>query len=378
MGPGEPPKKATKSVNNTNNRSANIQYNVPTHNTFDKLNQANTNKNPKQTAPKPAPITITQKNINIREIADKINVNYTLKMLGIGTKIFLDTNDDRMLVEQSLVEKNIEFFSHPTTDQKTFKTVLRGLPELPTDNIIACLKDNNNISAQKVTMFKTNSTNKIYLIEFNKNDINKADLSRIKVVYNHIVHWEPYRKTKRGPTQCRKCGMYGHGMSHCHRITTCLYCGDKHDTSKCPLSAVNNKNANPIYKCANCVGNQLAHNHRSDDPDCPSRKKYLDSRTSSRTKPRPHIQIQSRFTQQQQPQQQQQLQQQQSFAFKSTADAVKFGMGTNPINNNNNNNLWSFAEVSQILFDSITELEKCKTKFDQLRVIASLLNNVCK
>lgn len=40
--------------------------------------------------------------------------------------------------------------------------------------------------------------------------------------------------------------------------------------------------------------------------------------------------------------------------------------------------LFTFAEVSNILFTCINELEKCTNKFDQLKVIANLLGNVYK
>lgn len=373
---GSPPLRKTlkSSANSAGSNRGRPAYNIPIKNSFDKLRVMSTQRTSSQkpSAPKPAPITITQKNIDIGEILNKIEAGYTLKRLGIGIKIYSDTAAQRETIKETLVKANIEFFSHPTNDNKTFKIILRGLPEVPTDSIVSSLKDNNNITPLKVTMFKTTSSNKLYLIEFTKGEVNKADLVQIKVVYNHIVHWEQYRKTNKGPTQCRKCGMYGHGMSHCNRSTICLFCGDKHDTLGCPLSSQNNKKANPIFKCVNCVHNQLPHNHRSDDSSCPSRKKYLELRNNRNnagnkvprshgiTHTAQHVNTRS---------------QQQTYTFKSTAEAVKFG---SLASNENSNELMSFAEVSQILFDRISELEKCKTRFDQLRVIASILNNVCK
>lgn len=254
---GSPPRRKTiKSSTTSNNTSkGSLGYTISTRNSFEKLQLKSLSKNNthEPNTPKPAPITITQKNTNVGEILGKIEANYTLKRLGIGIKIYTDTAAHRELIKETLLEANIEFFSHPTNDNKMFKAILRGLPEIAIDSIVSSLKNNNNITPQKVTMFKTSSGNKLYLVEFTKGEINKSELDQIKVVFNHIVHWEHYRKTKKGPTQCRKCGMYGHGMSHCNRSTICLVCGDKHDTIACPLSSQNNKNANIIFKCINCV-----------------------------------------------------------------------------------------------------------------------------
>lgn len=44
---------------------------------------------------------------------------------------------------------------------------------------------------------------------------------------------------------------------------------------------------------------------------------------------------------------------------------------------NANNNVWSFEECANILFDSVERLQQCKTKFEQLKVIADLLKHAC-
>lgn len=52
-------------------------------------------------------------------------------------------------------------------------------------------------------------------------------------------------------------------------------------------------------------------------------------------------------------------------------------MNTNT-NTNTQGDLWSFSEVAKILMQSINQLSKCRTKMDQLSVIASMLENACK
>lgn len=47
--------------------------------------------------------------------------------------------------------------------------------------------------------------------------------------------------------------------------------------------------------------------------------------------------------------------------------------GERPNVNASENDLFTFEEVSEMLFDSISELSQCKTKLDQLKVVAKLL-----
>lgn len=44
---------------------------------------------------------------------------------------------------------------------------------------------------------------------------------------------------------------------------------------------------------------------------------------------------------------------------------------------NTDNNLWLFAEVSNILLSSINQLKSCKSKLEQLEVIARLIQHAC-
>lgn len=63
---------------------------------------------------------------------------------------------------------------------------------------------------------------------------------------------------------------------------------------------------------------------------------------------------------------------------KADSSRQKANVNNDEVNVNNignANDLWSFAQVSEILLNSLNDLAKCKSKFDQIRVIANILQN---
>lgn len=341
---------------------------------------------------KPAPITVTDVNQYKRldEIVKSLNVKYRYKFIGIGIKVFMNTDEDRQKVESKLIEGNVEFYSHPTQREKVFKIVLAGLPDISTDELKKSLVNENNLNPLKIIKLETKGYNKLYLLHLNKNDISKNDIKDINVVYNHIIQWRPFRSKKRGPTQCFKCGMYGHGMSFCHRQTSCFLCSKNHETKSCPLSSNNNENTQAIFRCMNCARHGLPAAHRANDHQCPARGKYITAKTNKN----PHNTMSQKNKSMTQLINTEatplfQIAPTPPIMTKSYATAVRSSINsstnnrTNFDNNcqnnlNNSETLWSFEEVTNILLTSINELSQCKTKFDQLRVITNILQNVCK
>lgn len=353
-------------------------YTVDTSNRFDKLTDQKVKPKAKDSGsiPKPPPIIVTDSKFNPSEAFKVTKVNLRIKLISIGVKLFGDTSTDYDKIINLLKEQQIEFFTHGSSSEQTFKSVLRGLPEIPIDTIASCLAW-NNVKPCKITMFKTSSPNKIYLVEFNKGAITKSDLAKIRTVYHHVVQWESYIKTKKGPTQCRNCGMFGHGISNCNRLASCLLCGEKHAIDKCPLTVTDA--AEIVYKCMNCAKNNLPHSHRSDNDACPSRKRYMELRSSANKPKNKTVHYTNNSARSSPTFNTTTTSTPRTHSSQSYANAFKFG-SSNSVHdtNNDNNTLWSFEEVSDILFNSISELEACKSKFDQLRVIANLLKNACK
>lgn len=250
-------------------------------------------------------------------------------------------------------------------------------------------------------MFNTPSHNKLYLCHLNKNDVNMKTLKTIKVVYHHIIEWQPYKPQKNSPTQCYRCCMYGHGARSCSRYVVCLLCSGNHLSKECTLITPNT--TNPTYKCFNCASANIPDTHKANDVNCPFRAKYEAAKEKTRDKnkrtplssrqpthnrnngseqrnkyvlapqPPPMKVSFADATAQRSTQHRTQPSAQTSshHAFAQTSSQHSFTPS------NTEDNLWSLAEVSQLLRQSINELKQCKTKFDQLTVIANLLQYAC-
>lgn len=361
-------------------RPSKIQANVPTSNSYNILGSSKSNRkvDSNKSVAKPAPITITSKNNNIKHIFKEMKVNY--KIISIGTKIFCENESDRLKAIKLLETNKLQYFTHPSGKSKVFKVVLCGLPELNTDLILESLKDKNNIIPVNISMFKSDSDNKLYLLHFHKNEVSKADLQCVKVVHDHIVKWRPFKPNIKGPTQCFKCGMFGHGATHCGRGPSCLQCGCEHETKDCPHASVTNENEPFIYKCVNCANRKLPSNHKATDSSCPARLDYIAIRRKGSISKNLNSRnsISANYTNERfnNPN----VNQRQTFAdVLKTKPSTSIRQKNVPNVNNHftNNNLWNFTEITEILFECIDELSQCKNKLDQLRIIARLLQNAC-
>lgn len=373
---------------------------VPLTNRFNALNEGDNNIAEDDSSPKKitvSPIVITDHSTNIDTITKELKIDCQPKILSIGRKNFCKSIEDKNKLIKALKTQKHHFFSHPENENKVFKAILTGLPQIEIKEITDCLTTEHQISPSKVIMFNTNSPNKTYLCHFNKSDVDMKKLNTIKVIYHHIVNWLPFKPKQRGPTQFFRCCMYGHGASTCNRYIACLLCSGAHETKLCPQQSAQS----PVYKCYNCFSANLNHNHKATDPDCPFRSKYELARNNMREKSKrntlnqtiassgPHKQkyiiaptpapltvsfasqlaSSSRSAAHAHPQRQQQTQS--SSPFVSSHSQRTFS-------NNNSNGLFTIEELTDILFNSINELEKCTSKFDQLRVITNILRNVCK
>lgn len=386
------PRKTTKrsssldlsTVKKRTHKAFKADYSIPTSNKFSAL-ATGSPKVQVEKPIKPAPITVTDKT-DIVGFLKGAKITYRLKIVSVGTKIFVDNETDFNAICAELSAKNIEFYTHPFGETKTFKLVLSGLPETPTKEIIDCLKAQNNITADKIIMFNSNGMYKRYLIHFNPKENSKSEVINVKVILNHVIKWLPVKNNRRGPSQCLRCAMYGHGISTCNRKPICLLCGDSHEAKDCKFGNEEN-NDQRIFKCHNCKADNLQHNHRANDPQCPARQKYIEIKTAANGK-------RAQITRQQQQYSHEAtnfppLRQLNpapipppltlSFAHAAKSKPSRLNTGELPQRGNGNeNDMFSFAELSNILFSCINELEKCTNKYDQLKVIANLLSNVCK
>lgn len=363
-----------------------------------------------------APIVITDHETNIQPIFDDLKLDCKIKIVSVGRKIFPASIDDKnKIIEEIKKNEQISFFSHPEKDDKIFKVVLSGLPAIETKHIEESIKEQLKVQPTKVTMFETKSNNKLYLLHFNAAHVNKKTLEPVKYIYHHVVKWLPYKPKRNGPTQCYRCLMFGHGASQCNRYTVCMLCAGPHLAKDC-LTHTNETNTE--FKCFNCFSAKIAHNHKANDVNCPFRQKYEEARNNARNKRAPNQRTQANTQTSTQantvrmvpPRRPTQLpipsrptfadyartttpstshtqfdttatthnhpHTQTNTRYHNPSTSTNFAPGDS-FNGNPSNNLWTFAECSNILFDSIERLQKCNSKLEQLKVIADLLKHAC-
>lgn len=349
-----------------------VDYSIPINNRFSALPNQDA-KAKAQKPPAPAPITITDK-FDPTQVLKTLKIQFRLKIISVGTKIFTNKVEDFNLLCKKLNELKVEFYTHPPDRTKFFKLMLHGLPEVPTDDIIEQLNSQNNVKASKIVMLRSDSSFKRYIVQFDPKENSKADVKNVKVILNHIISWLPVRKYNRGPTQCLNCGMFGHGISACFRKPKCILCGGDHEFKNCTFDSESNDQR--IFKCHNCKINNLPHNHKANDSQCPSRLKYIEIKAKANKKS------------------------DQNPNTRYVHSAISFPPLPPPLNrtfadaarpqkqfqtnirhahsNENDNELFTFAEISEIMLNCVNDLTKCTCKLDQLKVIANLLSNVCK
>ena len=167
------------------------------------------------------------------------------------------------------------------THNNSFKLMLFGLPQISLESLKSEFKDAFNIellNVKEITTTRSDPDDALYMMEFNRSQITKHSVIKIKYVYGTVVHWRSPQRRSRGPTECSKCAMYCHGSENCFKAEACLGCGGAHDYSNCQLNKTT-EDGPVIYKCFNCMEMKFkTANHRADDPHCPSRKEYLQIR----------------------------------------------------------------------------------------------------
>lgn len=227
------------------------------------------------------PPIIVDGTISFSNVLKMLGKQYIFQRMSIGTKII---SPSLVLYEEATKKLKLvgfTFYTHQLQDNKKFKLVLFGLPKLEIATINDEFKQTHNIqpvSIKEISTKRSSVDDALYMIEFDKQQVSKREIHKIRYFNGIVVKWRNPIKGKKGPTQCNKCAMYGHGSSNCHRSPVCSACAGNHDVSTCPLSKTQHQGP-VVYKCFNCVKKKLSNvNHKADDPKCPCRQEYLDIR----------------------------------------------------------------------------------------------------
>lgn len=259
-----------------------------------------------------------------------------------------------------------------------FKVVMYGHPKTDPNDLKSYFVKELNIETNAVYEIKTKSgdpNNAIFLFHFNKSAITMSDLSKVKVVNHTVVRWAPYSPKLKGPTQCRSCTMYGHGAENCHRKPICLYCASTtHEANKCALNPLNPAAAKSgtVFRCHSCHSKQLPSNHMANDPMCPERNNYLAIRNnlnSRNARKQNSNRNESQFVH---PTNNSRIKR--NVPPNLTRPTLSYADSVKQSNlNEDSGDLFSMTDLLSIFKNAVNDLKKCRSKLDQIQVIASLL-----
>lgn len=336
-------------------------------------------KNPKdkEKIPKIPPINLIKvKYEKAVEILKTENIkDYSVKLTTLGCRISLNSQTNFILLKSKLRELKVEFFTYEVPEDKPVKLVLSGLPLVDTSKLETCLKDKGVSGIQEIKVMTVRKfkfeTEHLYLIHFAKSEFDMTYIRQIKSLENLIVHWDYYNK-RMGPTQCRRCQMFGHGTKNCNIEPRCVVCGDKHDTKQCPHPKPDFKNGQPTpdyVRCINCN-----ESHQANYQGCKKLKEYIeiknrmnDRNAGRKTKQNysysegnfPAINGNQRILRGNQ--------NSQNFEKISYSNVL-----TQNNQNSNNQSLFSFEEITMLVQEVVDKLGQCETRRDQFNVITSL------
>lgn len=183
------------------------------------------------------------------------------------THIICSTLEDKQIITKSLAEKLFVFHSFAEPNEKKKVFVLKGFyydlslnQEQNLSAIYKILKD-SGVECQKITFLSKNVDYPIYLVHFNNQDINVLTLKqKHRAIDGLLVKWETISNSKKRPTQCFRCQLYGHSASNCNRPYRCVKCTNEHEPGKC-----SRQTREGTASCINCKGD-----HSANSSVCPN------------------------------------------------------------------------------------------------------------
>jgi hypothetical protein len=200
---------------------------------------------------------------------------------GGRASVKTSTSQDREALLKGLREKDHQFHTFSTAEEKMKKTVIRGLPALDEKDILEDIKE-QGLDVQKVVRMTTKGSNAIYIAYFGAQQQMGVVKDTLRVICCCRVKLDRYRpRGAAAGTQCFRCQSFGHAARNCNNLARCVKCKEQHATSDCPK-----KTREEPADCCNCGGQHPA-NYRQ----CPRRQQYVAS-VSARTR-RPQTQTRS-------------------------------------------------------------------------------------
>lgn len=179
-----------------------------------------------------------------QQIKDATNKKFAIKFTKNNTIIQFDDLDDYKTYKKKLeANKDLDWHTYSTAEEKTHAFIVRGLDHLPEpEEIKEELESTYKIKVKQIHPMKT-SFRPLYMV-VTATDLTLQQLKKIRYLSYVHVTWERRRTTTK-IIQCRRCCQWGHATTNCYRQHKCMYCAGNHQAKNCTSK-------DGPRKCVNC------------------------------------------------------------------------------------------------------------------------------
>lgn len=144
-------------------------------------------------------------------------------------------------------ENSINYHTFSESNEKVSIFVIKNFIPMKNEDLLTKLIE-MEVPAKKVTQIGKNKENPVFLIQFEKNQVEFNTLQyNHNIIDNIIVKWEKFNYKKKPPAQCHNCQAYGHSARNCGRAYKCVKCINVHRPGECERKTTE---GNP--QCSNC------------------------------------------------------------------------------------------------------------------------------
>lgn len=247
-----------------------------------------TAKNPPK-GKRPPPITVPHVNHNdLQQILAKSGAFFELKLAHNAVKVHTVNPAGHKAVSDALDAVDIEYFTHALKAGPRTRTVLKGMPDTVTAELIKHKLEENGLQPIAARQIPTMNNKLIYAVDFPLNSVTVEDLNASHSRFcGYIGKWALALPRKTSTSMCRRCCTYGHLENGCKLNYVCYACGEGHSPSSCqrindaaqglpPPGRSGDVDPQWRWTCINCVNQStrkrvLDSNHMAIDPQCPVR-----------------------------------------------------------------------------------------------------------
>lgn len=194
------------------------------------------------------------KELNLKEKA-------TFKKRGQKFQIFPGCIEDKMSLLALLKEKNHSF--HTFTEKNDRRLSFLMLDHFNIEPRQLCEKlQAQQCKAVHCSYLVNHPENPIYIVHFDKGTTSFDALQQEhKDVEGLIIKWQKFDPSRRRPTQCKRCQVWGHSATNCNHNFRCVKCAADHNPGECERPA---KSSDDKVFCVNCQKS----GHPANSPSC--------------------------------------------------------------------------------------------------------------